>query len=139
MELSSAESLVKKYFARLNKVYAREVFDEFSIVSLASAGGHILAYHGPRADDFSHEFADDMTLLRKEILTDRPEGGNFGFTREGAGSYFDAYIALGNDFFLICNNTLKSMEEITKDPLWLEAQTHFVELSQCFAVEELSA
>lgn len=133
MTLEEAQKIIRRYLARLNKTYTREVFDEYSIVSFKGGSGEILFYSGGREDDFRKEFADDMVPLRKEILSDQPEHGDFGFTREGAGTYFDAFVCLGPDVYAIFNNTLKSMEEITKDPLWLLAQGDFVELSQRFS------
>jgi hypothetical protein len=36
---------------------------------------------------------------------------------------------LGKGLYLICNNTALSMDGITKDPHWINAQVPFVELS----------
>ena len=44
----------------------------------------------------------------------------------------EANMALGKGLYLICNNTVQSMDAITKDPLWLGAQVPFVELSDEF-------
>jgi hypothetical protein len=49
----------------------------------------------------------------------------------------DAYICLGPGVYLFCNNTEKSMKEITGDPLWLTAQGQFLNASQFFAVDPL--
>jgi hypothetical protein len=38
-------------------------------------------------------------------------------------------MVLGEGIYLICNNTVQSMDGIAKDPLWLGAQVPFVELS----------
>ena len=138
MDLDKSKALIRRYLSRLNKTYTREVFDEYSIVSFQKSEGVILLYEGGREEDFRKEFADDMALLRREILDSKPEHGDFGFTREGAGTYFDAFICLGPDIYAIFNNTLKSMEEITKDPLWLVAQSEFVELSQRFSTKPLT-
>lgn len=135
MNLEKTARLIHHYLARLNKTYTREVFDEHAIIALRSGGGDILFYEGSREAEFKQQFADDMALLRKEILADKPEHGDFGFTREGAGTYFDAFICLGSDLYVIFNNTLKSMEDITQNELWLTAQREFVELSQQFAAQ----
>ena len=39
---------------------------------------------------------------------------------------------LGKSFCLICNNTAKSMDGISKNPRWLSAQVPFAELSDRF-------
>jgi hypothetical protein len=44
---------------------------------------------------------------------------------------------LGQGLFLICNNTVHSMDAITKDPRWLAAQVPFVELSDQFREDAL--
>jgi hypothetical protein len=46
-------------------------------------------------------------------------------------------MALGSECFLICNNTVQSMDAITADPLWLAAQVPFVELSDKFREDPL--
>jgi hypothetical protein len=38
-------------------------------------------------------------------------------------------MVLGEGLYLICNNTADSMEGITQEPRWIEAQVPFVELS----------
>ena len=39
-------------------------------------------------------------------------------------------MALGDETYLICNNTRSSMDEITKNPRWLSAQVPFADLSE---------
>jgi hypothetical protein len=56
--------------------------------------------------------------------------GDFEFARHGVGPAFEAFMVLGRGVYLICNNTVQSMDSITKDPLWLAAQVPFVELSE---------
>jgi hypothetical protein len=46
-------------------------------------------------------------------------------------------MAVGPGIYLICNNTVQSMDGITKDPLWLGAQVPFVELSDKFRADPL--
>jgi len=38
-------------------------------------------------------------------------------------------MVLGEGLYLICNHTADSMDKITKDTRWLDAQVPFVELS----------
>jgi hypothetical protein len=133
MKLAEATATIRRHLSRLNKAYTREVFDEYAVVSFKAGRGGILVYEGEREAEFRQAFVDDMVPLRREILADQPEHGDFGFTRDGAGTYFDAFVCLGPDTYAIFNNTLKSMEEITQDALWLTAQSEFVALSQQFS------
>jgi hypothetical protein len=41
-----------------------------------------------------------------------------------------AFMALGDDVYLICNNTRSSMAEIARNPRWLSAQVPFADLSE---------
>ena len=54
-----------------------------------------------------------------------------------AGTGIEAFLVLGNDLFLICNNTRESMESITKNPGWLKAQIPFVELAEAVRANPL--
>jgi hypothetical protein len=63
--------------------------------------------------------------------------GDFEFARHGVGLAFESFMAVGPGVFLICNNTVQSMDGITKDPLWLGAQVPFVELSDKFRADPL--
>ena len=60
--------------------------------------------------------------------------GNIGVVvaRHGIGTGFESFMVLGKDIFLICNNTVQSMDGIAQDPKWLGAQVPFVELSEKF-------
>ena len=48
-----------------------------------------------------------------------------------------AITVLGSTIYLICNNTRASMEEITRDPKWLNAQVPFAELSEAIRPDPL--
>lgn len=139
MDLTKAIDAIDNHLCRLDNTYGRPVFDEWAIVT--SDGKMVLHYNGQREERFAMDFADEMQALRAELVADRADhfsGGEFGFTRKGAGTAFDAYICLGPGVFVVCNNTLKSMEEVTADPNWLRAQGTFVDLSQRFAVAPLA-
>ncbi|WP_269522481.1 hypothetical protein [Coraliomargarita parva] len=138
MNLETAIARVKKSFDKMNAAYGRKVFDEIAIVGLAGHSLKLHYYDGPRQSDFLTDFADDSVSLRKELTADQAGlGGEFSFTREGEGAGIDAYICLGPDVYLFCNNTEKSMEEVTADPLWLNAQGQFLTASQFFTVDPL--
>lgn len=138
MNLESAISRISKSFAKLDAAYGREVFDELAIVGLVGGELKLHHYKGPNQGGFMSEFADNSIALRKELTEDQTAlGGEFSFTREGDGVSMDAYICLGPDAYLFCNHTQKSMQEITQDPAWLNAQGEFLNASQHFAVDPL--
>jgi hypothetical protein len=113
----------------MNSRYKKVVFDEWAVVSLAHKKSRIINYHGPRNDDFLKNFANDLGALRAELVKSGHDAGDFEFARHGVGTLFEAFMALGDGLYLICNNTANSMDGITRDPHWLDAQKPFVELS----------
>ncbi|MGB0412945.1 MAG: hypothetical protein ACPGJU_00730 [Coraliomargarita sp.] len=137
MNLDTATNRIAKSFDKMNEAYRRPVFDELLVVSRAGAEVELLHYSGPRKDTIMESLADETAALRQSGGHLNPNPGEFDFTREGVGSDFDAYICLGKDLFLLCNNTEKSMEEVTADPNWLAAQGQFLNASQFFAMDPL--
>jgi hypothetical protein len=123
----------------MNARYQKPVFDEWAIISLLENKGHLLAYIGPRKEGFQKNFLADAGSLRAGLLTAEHEVGDFDFARHGTGTSFESFMVLGKGLYLICNNTVQSMDAITKDPLWLGAQVPFVELSDKFRADPLIA
>jgi hypothetical protein len=115
---------------QMNDRYGQVVFDEWAIVSLLEQQARILAYSGSRNDAFLKTFADDLGALRVELLKSKYRAGDFEFARHNTGTLFEAFIVLGKGLYLICNNTRSSMNEIAKDPRWLNAQIPFAEFAQ---------
>jgi len=139
MNLESAVTFIKKSFGKLDAAYGRPVFDELAIVGLSGSELKLHHYDGPNEEGFLSEFADNTLALRKELTEDQSAlGGEFSFTREGQGAGMDAYICLGPEVYLFCNHTQKSMQEITQDPKWLDAQGEFLNASQGFAVDPIT-
>lgn len=136
MDLAAARTLVEQSITKMNQVYVRPVFDEWAIVRMEAAP-EVLAYAGPREADFESQLQDDLVPLRNELAEAGDTPGEFAFSREAEGTSADAFIYLGSGCYLICNNTLKSMKEVTADPLWLKAQAPFVTLSERFNFDEL--
>jgi hypothetical protein len=118
-------------------LYQKTVFDEWVVISAAGKKGRVLAYEGERREEFARSFPADLQAFGPELLLSPHAPGDYGFSRHGTGTHFDAYLVLGEDVFLICNNTRQSMTGITQDPLWLKAQVPFVELSEKFRAEPL--
>src|SRR5438876_12007573 len=137
MTLEEATNLIGRCAARMNDLYQKVVFDECAIVSLIQHKAKILAYLGPRKEDFQKNFATDVQDLRAELLSRRHSIGDFEFARHGVGTKLEAFVMAGEGLYLICNNTAQSMSAIAKDPLWLSAQVPFVELSDRFRSDPL--
>ena len=123
----------------MNARYGRAVFDEWALVSLKKGDERILGYIGPRKDDFQRNFAADLGALRADVLTSRHNVGFYDFSRHAVGTRFEAFICAGDELYVICNNTQRSMEEITKDAKWLEAQKVFAELTESFQSSAVAA
>ncbi|HSY09867.1 MAG TPA: hypothetical protein VK840_03030 [Candidatus Dormibacteraeota bacterium] len=128
MTLDEATNLIKICAKQMDARYGKTVFDEWAVISLAENKARIVAYRGPRNDDFLTNFVKDLGALRTELLDVNYGAGDFAFARHGTGTGHEAFIVLGTGFYLICNNTHESMDAIAKDPRWLEAQVPFAEL-----------
>ena len=129
MTLDEITSQIKHCAAQMNARYGSVVFDEWAIVSLVQNKARILVYIGPRNDDFLNNFARDLGTLRAELVGGQFGAGDFEFARHGIGTGFESFLVLGAGIYLICNNTRESMDAITKNPRWLDAQVPFAELA----------
>jgi hypothetical protein len=79
-----------------------------------------------------------VAALREGLLNGDYSVGDFEFARQAIGPAFESFMVVGNGVYLICNNTVQSMDGITRDPLWLGAQVPFVELSDKFRADPLA-
>ena len=139
MTLDQANKLIVSCAEQMNARYGKVVFDEWAIISLIKRKPCLLAYIGPRKEGFQKNFLSDAGSLRASLLTRQYNAGDFEFARDGVGQAFESFMSLGEKTFLICNNTVQSMDGIAKDPLWLGAQVPFVELSEKFCADPLVA
>lgn len=130
MNLDEANRLTKACASQMNDRYGKVVFDEWAVVSLVQHKARILSYSGPRNDAFLRNFANDLGALRAGLVDSNYSIGDFEFARHGVGTGFEVFMVLGEGIYLICNNTNSSMNEIAKDPRWLNAQVAFAELSE---------
>jgi hypothetical protein len=130
MTLDEAISHIKSCAKEMDARCGQTVFDEWAVLSLAENKARVLAYIGPRNDDFLKNFAKDLGALRAELLTENYGAGDFEFARHGTGTGFESFMVLGRALYLICNNTRESMDTIAKNPRWLAAQVPFAELSE---------
>lgn len=137
MTLEQAIAAVKWCVEAMNARYQKVVFDEWALVSLGDNKGRLLAYSGPRKTGFRQNFLADAGSLRASLLAQENGVGDFEFARNNVGTSFESFMVIGNGLYLICNNTVQSMDMIAKDPLWLGAQIPFVELSEQFTATPL--
>jgi hypothetical protein len=137
MNLADARSAIKLALERMNALYRQTLFDEWVLVKLAQEEGAILAYEGPRAEHYQRRFKTDIAPLQVELEGRNIAVGDFEFAPNAHGAHYDACIRLGPVAYLFCNHTAKSMTDIRKDPLWLEAQKPFVDLASKFRADPL--
>lgn len=138
MNLNETMQEVRACATQMNAEYGSTVFDEWVVVSLQPPQPRVLAYTGPRSQEFSKKFTTDLGALRSAILAGRHEVGDFEFARHATGTNFEGFIALGNETYLICNNTRSSMSEIAQNPRWLRAQIPFADLSEKICARQTS-
>lgn len=139
MTLSQALDEVKRCSDNMNARYGKPVFDEWAVLSLQREHERIVSYHGPRKEHFQKNVVADMGALRAELLTKKHQPGHFDFARHAVGTGVEAFVCIGDELYLLCNNTHASMDDITKDDRWLEAQKAFATLTEKFRASPLVA
>ena len=139
MTLDQATKLIKSCVEQMNARYGQVVFDEWAVVSFAENTARILAYIGPRKEEFQKNFVNDAGTLRAGIMAAAHEPGDFEFARHAVGTGFESFMVLGKGMYLIWNNTVQSMDGIAKDPHWLGAQVPFAELSEKVQADPVGA
>lgn len=137
MQLEEAINNIKTCADQMNARYGKTVFDEWAVVSAVNGKVALVHYHGPRLAGFQTNFAADAAGLRESFSTRAYSVGDFEFTRHGVGTSFESFMIVGQDLYLICNNTSLTMDAISKEPTWLAAQKPFVELSEKFCQNPL--
>lgn len=130
MNLDDTMQEVRACATRMNAEYGATVFDEWVVVSLQRPQARVLAYSGPRGQEFRQNFSRDLGTLKSALLTGGHQVGDFEFARHATGTCFEGFMALGNETYLICNNTKSSMNEIAQNPRWLSAQVPFADLGE---------
>jgi hypothetical protein len=138
MTLDETFMEIKACASQMDARYGQTVFDEWAIVSLVENKARVLAYIGPRNDEFLKEFVKDLGTLRAELHAEHYSAGDFEFERHGTGTRHEVFMVLGMGLYLICNNTHESMDSIAKDPRWLNAQVPFAELGDKIRANPLS-
>jgi hypothetical protein len=139
MDLATARQHIHASFERMRVLYQKPVFDEWVILSPAAKHGGMLAYSGPRIEEFRQKLPSDIEPLLHQLAGRNLEVGEFEFTSAGDGTRHDALVRVGTASYLVCNNLAKSMAEIRQDPRWLKAQAAFVDLTERFRADPLEA
>lgn len=137
MNLADARTLVSHAIARMNAAYGQPVFNEWVLVSMRADRGAIMAYEGPRAEKYKQQFTLDLSTMLKELAGQKLGVGDFAFASDAVGTHYDACLRLGDSSYLFANNVTRTMTEIRDNPLWLNAQKPWVELSQKCAADPL--
>jgi hypothetical protein len=121
----------------MNELYEKAVFDELAVVAVVQHKVFLLRYTGHRLEDFQKHFLEDTKELRDQLRANKYNIGDFEFARHGHGTKAEAFVVVGDEIYLICNHTQRSMTQISQDPLWLSAQVPFVEMSDRFRSDPL--
>jgi hypothetical protein len=129
MTLDDVCKMITDCAEQMNSRYGFVVFDEWAVISIAENKARVLAYTGPRNDDFLKNFARDLGSLRAGLRGGEYGAGDFEFTRHGTGTGYEAFMVVGQGLYLICNNTSETMETLAKNPRWLAAQVPFAEFA----------
>jgi len=137
MDLAAARQNITASFERMRALYLRPVFDEWMILAPAPQQTGVLAYVGPRPEDFRKSLSKQSNPLLSLVSGQNLEPGDFEFTNEGGGTNHDVLLKLGPKCYLVANNTAKGMTEIRADSRWLKAQVAFVDLSEKFRADPL--
>lgn len=137
MHLAAARDAVAAALTKMNQAYGQTVFNEWVLVSLRADRGAILAYEGPRAENYKQQFTFDVASMLREIAGQKLSVGDFAFATAAQGTHYDACLRLGESSYLFCNHTARTMAEIRSSTTWLAAQKPWVELSQKFAADPL--
>ena len=130
MTLDEVCTLITHTAEQMNSRYGFVVFDEWAVISLLDNKARVLAYRGPRNDDFLQNFVRDLGSLRAGLRGGGYGPGDFEFNRHGTGTGYEAFLVVGQGLYVICNNTSETMDAIAKNPRWLGAQVPFVEFAE---------
>jgi hypothetical protein len=132
MDIESAHRHIQSCLDRMRAVYLRPVFDEWAILGTTAGAGAVLAYQGPRPDQFRRSIAADAEPLRSHTAGKPLAEGDLEFASDAAGTKYDAFMKVGPTSYLVLNHTGKTLAEIRADPKWLAAQAVLFELTEKF-------
>jgi len=139
MNTPAAIDRIESALIKMETALGEPAFDEWALAEKTANGWKLIEYGGTRKEEFLAEFNTDIAALRDTLDPANTAIGDFAFSHEGYGSGFDAHMCVGENIFLLFNNTGKSTGEITKNPKWTAAQIHFAELLEAFIADPLKA
>lgn len=139
MDLETARRHIHNALERMRASYLQSVFDEWAILAVPAKAGGVMAYHGPRADEFRRNLPKDAEPLRAITAGKKFTEGDLEFVPDAADTHYDAFMMIGPASYLVLNHTVKTMTEIRADLKWLKAQGVLFELSEKFRSDPLAA
>ena len=137
MDLASARLHIHTAIERMRSVYGAVVFDEWAVLSPGAKHGGVVAYAGPRVENFRPHVKLDAGPLVAETRAEPALIGDLVFALEAAGTRYDVMIRVGEGSYLVCNHTQKTMLEIRAEAGWLKAQALLFELAEKFRNDPL--
>lgn len=137
MNIDTASQHIKACRDQMDALYQKPVFDEWVVLRLRQGRVEIMAYTGPRAEKFRTELHRDSAPLMSQMQGNYYGVGDFEFVDNAGSSRYDACIRMGQNIYLLCNNTYGTMAVLRQDPRWREAQKPFVDLTEKFRADPL--
>jgi len=137
MDLETAHRTIQSYVDRMRAAYRQSLFDEWAVLGVSGGSGGVLAYAGPRPDQFRRNLPADAEPLRARAAGKQLADGDIEFVSDATGTQYDAFMKVGATSYLVFNHTGKTLDEIRRDPKWLGAQAVLFELSEKFRADPL--
>lgn len=137
MDLDTARRTIQVYVDRMRAAYRQPLFDEWAVLGVTGGSGAVVAYVGPRPDQFRRNVGTDAEPLRARTAGKPLAEGDIEFVSDATGTQYDAFMKIGATSYLVLNHTGKSLGEIRGDPKWLGAQAVLFELSEKFRADPL--
>jgi len=137
MDLETARSHIQTAIERMRANYLKPVFDEWAILAVPAKSGGVIAYHGPRPDQFKRNLPADAEPLRAVTAGRKFSEGDIEFVPDATDTCYDAFMKIGPSSYLVLNHTVKTMTEIRADGKWLGVQPVLFVLSEKFRADPL--
>lgn len=137
MDLETARRHIAATVDRMRVCYQQPVFDEWAILAAPAKKGGVIAYSGPRPEEFRRKLPTDAEPLRAIAAGKDFSEGDIEFVPDATDTHYDAFMKVGPRSFLVLNHTVKSMNEIRADVKWLSAQSVLFQLSEKFRSDPL--
>ena len=138
MNTPAATDRIESTLIQMETALDEPAFDEWALVAKTPEGWKLIEYGGSRKEGFLAGFNADMAALKNTLDLSNTYVGDSAFSHEGHGSGFDAHMCIGEQIFLLLNNTTKSTGEITSNPMWISAQVYFAELLEAFIADPVA-